>query len=270
MLDILIGEKLNSSIKSTYEALVNFNTEYIIKLITAQEAAGADYLDINTAMCENELDMMCKVIDLVIEHSSCGISIDSPSADVIAKTAEYIKNREFILNSVTLTERIDELIPVALKHDCKIIAMPITAFGISSSADERMNNADIIIDKFISHGIKRKKIIIDVVVEALLANYNSAEITFKTLRKFKEKYPDITTLCGISNISYGLPNRPAINAAFLATAIHNGTDCAIVDVNAVENQTAINIANMLNGDDEYCIEYINYMRNNSGKFSSYI
>lgn len=263
MLNIIIGEKLNSSIKSTYDAMINSDIDFIIKLITEQADAGANYLDVNTAMCENEPEMMIKIIDLILEYSSCGISIDSPNADVIIKAADYIapKHRKFILNSITLTERIDELIPVALKYDCKIIAMPITAFGKTLDINERLNNTDIIINKLMENGIKNDNIIIDVVVESLLANDKSADITLNTLRKLKEKYPDIKTLCGISNISYGLPQRPVINAAFLSNAIMNGLDCAIFDINVIENQTAVHVANMLHGDDEYCMDYISFIKN---------
>ena len=262
MLNIIIGEKLNSSIKSTCEAMTAFNTEHLIKLIKNQAEAGADYIDVNTAMCENEFDLMIKIIDLILENTDCGISIDSADANVISKTADYLygKNREFILNSVTLTERADELIPVAVKYNCKIIAMLIKAYGVLADSESRMEHAGIIINRFLDSGIKSENIIIDMVVESLLSNYESAAVTCGTLKKFKEKYPDITTLCGISNISYGLPNRSALNAAFLSAVIHDGLDCAIYDVNAPENQAAVYLANLLRGDDEYCLDYINWTR----------
>jgi Methionine synthase I, cobalamin-binding domain len=262
MLNIIIGEKLNSSIKSTFEAMVNFDTDFIINSVKNQANAGADYIDVNTAMCGDEYNLMIKIVDLILEHTDCGISIDSADADVITKTAGYIysKNRKFILNSVTLTERIDELIPVAVKYDCKIIAMLITAYGIKAEPDSRIANADTVIKRFIDSGIKPENIIIDMVVESLLGNYESSAVTCETLKRFKAKYPDITTLCGISNISYGLPNRAVLNAAFLSAVIHNGLDCAIYDVNAPENQAAVYLANLLRGDDEYCIDYINWTR----------
>ena len=262
MLNIIIGEKLNSSIKSTHEAMTNFDTEYLIKSIKNQAEAGADYIDVNTAMCGNELHLMLKIVDLIIENTNCGISIDSADADVISKTADciYSKNRKFILNSVTLTERVDELIPVAVKYNCKIIAMLIKAYGILADSESRMEHAGIIINRFLDSGIKPENIIIDMVVEALLTNHESAAITCETLKKFKAKYPEITALCGISNISYGLPNRSVLNAAFLSAVIHDGLDCAIYDVNAPENQAAVYSANLLRGDDEYCLDYINWTR----------
>jgi len=262
MLDIIIGEKLNSSIKSTYNAMINFDETFIIKSITDQENAGADYIDVNTAVTENELDIMLKIVDLIINNSKCGISIDSPDTNVVSKTAEYIfsKGRKFIINSVTLTERIDEMIPVVLKYNCKIIAMPIAVYGAPLNVDERFTNAELIIEKFISGGVDTDNIIIDTVVESLLTNERSAYVTCETLQKLKEKYPQIKTICGISNISFGLPNRSDINAAFLSLVIHNGLDCAIYDVNAPENRSAVYLANLLSGDDEYCIEYINYTR----------
>lgn len=260
MLDIIIGEKLNSSIKSTYEAMISFDEDKLIEIIKSQESA--DYLDLNTAMCDDELGVMIKIIDLIIDNTDCGISIDSPNADIISKAADYInsKKRKFILNSVTMTERIDKLIPAAVKYDCKIIAMPIQAFGISADINERIANTEILLNKFHSHGIGNDKIIIDAVAESLIANHCSADITVKTVRRLKEIYPDIKIICGISNISYGLPGRPYINAAFLSSLILNGLDCAIIDITASENKTAIQISNMFNGDDEYLIDYITYIK----------
>lgn len=254
MLDILIGEKLNSSV------LTDFNEENLLHLIKSQELSGADYLDVNTVMCDNELDMIIHIVDLILEQSNCGIVIDSSNADVITETAAYIKNRSFILNSITMSERIDTLIPVAVKYNCGIIAMPIDTYGVSISVDDRLKNADILINRLLESGVDRKNIIIDMVVESLSTNYESAVTTLNFLKQFKLKYLDIKTLCGISNISYGLPDRPKINAAFLSTAIYQGLNCAILDITSPEINSAIHLSNLLNGDDEYCMDYINYIR----------
>lgn len=254
MLEILIGEKINSSV------LTDFSDENLLHVIKSQELSGANYLDVNTVMCDNELDMMIHVVDLILEQSNCGIVIDSSNADVIAETAAYIKNRPFILNSITMNERIDTLIPVSIKYDCEIIAMPIDTYGVSISVEDRLKNADILINRLSESGIDRKNIIIDMVVESLAANYESAVTILHFLKQFKNKYPDIKTLCGISNISYGLPDRPKINAAFLSTVIHHGLDYAILDVTSPEINSAIHLSNLLNGDDEYCMDYINYIR----------
>ena len=262
MLDIIIGEKLNSSIKSTYNAMVNWDLDFIIKSIKDQENAGADYIDVNTAMTDNELETMVKIADLIIDNSDCGVSIDSPDADVVTKTAEHIfaKGRKFIINSVTLTERINEMIPVVLKYDCKIIAMPIAVYGAPLNVEQRFNNAAHLIEKFVSNGVSAKNFIIDTVVESLLTNHESAVTARDTLKKLKDKYPTVKVVSGISNISFGMPERSAINAAFLSLMIQTGLDCAIYDVNAPENQAAVYLANMLHGDDEYCIDFINWTR----------
>ena len=260
MFDFIIGENLNSSVPKTFEAFENKDDSYIIDLIKSQENSGASYLDVNTAMCKNESDTMVWVIDLIINHSNCGILLDSINVDAIEYAAKHIQNRNFIINSVTLTERINEYMPIALKYKAGIIGMAIQQFGAKTTSNERVINAGKLIETFLNYGIKKENIYIDAVVDSLITDDQNAKITLEAIYKIKNKFPDIKLICGISNLSYGLPKRININTAFLSMAILCGVDGAILDITSPAIQAAILSANMLCGNDEYCMNYIENFR----------
>jgi len=258
MFDLIIGEKLNSSVAKTFEAFENRNENYIIDLIKNQENAGASYLDVNTAMCASELETMIWVIDLILNNSKCGIVLDSINADVISQCAAHIKNRNVIINSVTLKERIDDYMPIAVKYNTGIIAMTIEQFGKSAASDERVVIAGKLIDKLTGSGIKKENIYLDAVVDSLITDDQNARITLETIYKLKKN--DVKVICGVSNVSYGLPKRVNINSSFLSMAILCGADGAILDITSPVLQAAIYSANLLSGNDEYCMNFIENMR----------
>ncbi|MCL2517303.1 MAG: dihydropteroate synthase [Oscillospiraceae bacterium] len=258
MFDLIIGEKLNSSVAKTIEAFENRDENYIIDLIKNQEYAGASYLDVNTAMCASELETMIWVIDLILNNSTCGIVLDSINADLISQCAAYIKNRNVIINSVTLKERIDDYMPIAVKYNTGIIAMTIEQFGKIAASDERVVIAEKLIDKLTGGGIKKENIYLDAVVDSLITDDQNARITLETIYKLKKK--DVKVICGISNVSYGLPKRVNINSSFLSMAILCGADGAILDITSPVIQAAIHSANLLSGNDEFCMNFIENMR----------
>ena len=258
---IIIGEKLNSSIPKTLEAINKQDFAYIVDLINRQTASGAEYLDINTALSgENEINNMLKLIDLALENSACGIMIDSPNPNVIIHCVPKIENRKTIINSITLDEKYDALIEIAKQYDTGLVCLPMKGNSIPSTAEERFQNAQEIINKLRCAEIQDENIYIDILVEAIATNENAAVVALKTIMLIKENFPKINTICGLSNISFGLPNRAKLNSAFLAMAMQNGLDSAIVDIISEDIKNALFASNALIGKDEYCIEYINYSR----------
>ena len=265
MFNIIIGEKLNSSVKKTFDALNERNDDYLIRLIRYQEKCGANHLDLNTAMCENEMEKMLYLTELTLNNSSCSVIIDTVDTNVIKEAAAYINKKSagyFIINSITVKQRIDELLPVINKYRCGVICLPILQYGNVITADERLENAETLITRLTSEGVAKNNIYIDAVVDSLAMEEGSSLITFSAIKKIKLKYPDVNVICGISNSSYGLPERKNINAAFLTIAISCGLNGAIFDVTSEDMRSAMHASNALCGNDEYCMEYINYIRNN--------
>lgn len=258
---IIIGEKLNSSIPNTLKIMDENNEASIINLIKEQENNGAEFLDVNTAICgESESDKLIWIINLIIKNSSCGIMIDSTNSEVIKKAAEYAADRKLIINSVTLCERIDELLPLIKKTEAGVVALPIDKDGIPNTVEKRTENAKRLIEKITAFGIKQEFIYLDVLAETLSTDDKNARLCLDTITEIKKIYPGVNTICGLSNISFGLPKRININIAFLSAAIVKGLDSVILDITSIPVKTALFSSLAVAGRDFYCLDYIRYIR----------
>lgn len=257
---IIIGEKLNSSIPSALEAMKS-GDEAIIALIRAQEEAGANYLDINTALVEDgEAEAMERIVRLALDNSSCGLVLDSPDPEVLSKAARLCAGRELILNSVTADERIDELLPTLAELGCGVVLLPMNqSEGIPESAEGRLECAKAAISKLTAAGVSEENIYVDAICETLATSDTNAKTALETIRLIKSE-TGAKTVCGLSNVSFGLPKRAFINAAFLSIALSKGLDAAIVDPCSKELRKALYSASAVLGLDEYCMEYIGFVR----------
>jgi len=258
---IIVGEKLNSSIPRMQELMREKNTEAIKQIAIDQQNAGANFLDINTAIFrEDELEILKYVLDIVIQNTECGIKLDSPSPAVIEEAIKLISNREVIINSVTLQDRINELLPIAKAYNSGVVCLPIDKDGIPKTAEKRVDNSLKLIKILEQAGIKKDKIYIDVLAETLAVESESAVTTINTVAELRKVESEVHIICGVSNVSFGLPKRASINAAFLTTAIFAGLDSGIVDITNEQIQSTIYIGELVAGKDEYCMEYLGYIR----------
>ncbi len=255
-----IGEKLNSSIPKTLEALKNHDEAYLIDLIRRQEECGADYLDINTALTgEAELADMEWVIDLAKKHSGCGIMIDSPNPEIIRDAVSFAGDRKLFINSITLDGKYETLYDMIREKQASVICLPMTGRGIPETAEQRVANAQRLAERLTAAGIPEEHIYIDALVEAVATAPQAPAVTLETIRLLKEQ-TSVKAVCGLSNVSFGLPGRVRLNASFLAMCMQAGADALILDPTSVRMQEALYTAEALLGRDEYCLEYINYSR----------
>lgn len=258
---IVLGEKLNSSIPSVLEIFQRGDEREIAQLCRLQEDKGADYLDINTALADDEISMMKKIIVIARENTSCGIMLDSSDPQIIIAAAEEVENeRPLILNSITLDER-HELIALAASRSAGIVALPIDSEnGIPETAEERFENARKLISLLGENGVAQDKIFIDVIIETLAVNGEAAMCAVNTARKIRTEYPGVHLTCGLSNISFGLPKRININAAMIPALACAGLDSAILDITNEKIRAAVIASRVLSGADEYCMSYIEEYR----------
>jgi 5-methyltetrahydrofolate--homocysteine methyltransferase len=255
---IIIGEKLNSSIPSALKAM-NEGGELIKQLCEKQK--NADYIDVNTALCDDELSRMKEIIGTVIAETEAGVAIDTPDAAVAEEAANFITGRRSIIfNSVTLTERIDEVSKLAAGLSAGVVAMPIDDDGIPDSAEGRLSVASKIIEKLVAAGVSEENIFVDVMAESLATGDGNPGITLKTIEAIAREFPNVKTVCGLSNVSFGLPARQILNQAFLAMAVSRGLSAAICDPSNEGLMNTLFAAEALTGKDEFCMNYITRMR----------
>ena len=257
---IKIGEKLNSSIPSALKMMRDGDDSAIIRLMRAQEDAGADYLDLNAAlMGADELNMLRHLAELAIAHTECGIVLDSPNAQVLLDAADAAKGRKLIFNSVTAVERIDEVLPAAAELKAGVIALPMR-HRMPEDAAERASVAEELIARMTAAGIPEDNQYIDCIVEALSAGDDKPRAALDAIRLIKTAHPSVHVTGGISNVSFGLPGRQQLAATFLAMAVAQGLDSAILDITSAPIRAALMAALALNGEDEFSMDYIRYMR----------
>ena len=250
---ILIGEKLNSSIPKTMEAFSAHDEAAVIGLIQAQADAGAEYLDVNTAICGGEeLAAMLWVVALIREHSSCGIMIDTADPAVMAQAVQAAAGTPLILNSATLTDRFDEVTALAHSSGASVVGLPIDG-EMPHTLEEKC-------EKLRKAGLPDERIYADVLIETLATDGASAKNAVGAVQFMAQNYPDVRTTCGLSNISFGLPRRSLINSAFLSAAMMAGLSSAILDPVSPAMQDALAAAKVVAGQDDYCMDYITHIR----------
>jgi 5-methyltetrahydrofolate--homocysteine methyltransferase len=257
---VIIGEKLNSSIPSTLKILKEREDAAVIRLMKAQEDAGADYLDLNAALLgADELDTLRHLAELALEHTGCGIALDSPNAKVLLQAADAAKGRPLIFNSVTACERIDEVLPAAAERKAGVVALPMRR-RMPENAAQRVEIAEELIARMTAAGVPEENQYIDCIVEALSAGDEKPRAALDAIRLIKAMHPGVHMIGGISNVSFGLPGRTQVTATFLAMAVAQGLDSAILDITSPPVKVALMAALALNGEDEFSMDYIRFMR----------
>ena len=259
---IIVGEKLNGSIKSVAQAIQSRNAEFVRDLATRQLEKRADYIDICSGVPERDAEVLGWMIDLIqTDHPDVRFSIDSSNPDTILSCMQKCRNPGMI-NSVSLeTGKIEKILPVAAEmKGWNIIALLMDNNGIPETVEKRMENFENLIAKTKEFGIAENRLFIDPLVFSVATTPESFLNFINTSKQIRETHPDIHIISGLSNISFGLPYRKAINHAFLIGAMLNGMDSAIMDPLNADMLGGIYATEALTNLDEYCIEYLEAYR----------
>lgn len=227
-----VGERINPTGKKAFqETLRNGDTSMAVSFAREQEKNGAAILDINVGMPGiDEKEMMCRVIEEVSGAVNLPLSIDTSDAAVMEAALRIYPGRAMV-NSVSLEEgRAELLFPLVKKYGAMVVILPLGSGGLPKDAEERKNNLRMLIYKAEQYGIPREAIVADGLVMTVGAEKGAGLLALDTIRYCREELA-IATTCGLSNISYGLPERGFLNTAFLTMAIQCGLTMAIVNPN---------------------------------------
>ena len=255
---IIIGEKINTSIKIVQEAVEQKDKMSIQEIAQKQVEAGANYLDVNCGTFINdEVEKIDWLIQTVQEVVSIPICIDSPNSKAIQAGLKVIKNGKPIVNSITGEKvRWDSIVPLVTSYKASVIVLCMDDNGIPENSDERLKVAVRMANELIKKGVYAEDIYFDPMVEPISTNSLNGLITLESMQKIKKEIPGVHLTCGLSNISFGLPTRKIINQAFLVAAIIAGLDTAIINPLDKKLMSLVYAAEALAGKDEYCMEYI--------------
>ena len=259
---LIIGEKLNGAIKSVAAAIQKKDALFIRGLASRQLDQRADYLDICSGVPKGDADVLKWMIGLIEkDHPGVSFSLDSPNPETILECMPLCKNPGMI-NSVSLEgSKIEKIFPVLREQkEWKVIALLLDETGMPETVEKRMDSFHRIVEKAGEYGIAMDRIYFDPLVFTVGTSPDSFLNFIGTADKIKEEYPDAHIVSGLSNISYGLPYRKAVNHAFLIGAMMHGMDSAIMDPLNRDMLGGVYAAEVLLGIDEYCIEYLTAYR----------
>lgn len=253
----IIGERINpTGRKMLAVEMAAGNYERIKEDALSQVEAGARILDVNAGIpLIDEPAVLEDVVRLVQSITEVPLCIDSSVVEALKRGLEAYEGKALV-NSVTgEDERLETVLPLVKKHGAAVIAISNDDTGISDDPDERFAIAKKIVERAMDYGIPKEDVIIDPLVMPVGAKQYAGRAVFQIIRRVREEL-GCNTVCGASNVSFGLPNRKGINATFIPMLIAAGMTSAITNPLEVEIKQAVIAANALMGNDENCMNWI--------------
>lgn len=258
---IIVGELINASRKPIAAAIEAQDAEAIKKIAREQHEAGSDYIDVNAGTFVGKeadyLEWLVKNVQEVVDGPCC---IDSPDPRAIESGLAVHKGTPMI-NSISLEqERFDALLPVVAGTDLKIVALCMSDEGMPETAEDRVAIADKLINALVQKDVKPENIFIDPLVQPVSAKNTFGFEFLGAVERIKNEYEGVHVICGMSNISFGLPLRKLLNRNFAVMAVARGLDAIIMDPLDKEMMGGLIVAETLMGRDDYCANYLKAYR----------
>jgi 5-methyltetrahydrofolate--homocysteine methyltransferase len=258
---VLIGERINPTGKKRLrESLQAGQLDQVLLEAESQIRAGADILDVNVgAGGVDETRMLPKAAAAILEKFDIPLCLDSSQPAAIEAALSRYPGKPLI-NSVSAEEKsLESMLPLVKKYGAAVIGLAMDEQGISGDPEKRLAAAQKIVKRAEAMGIPRNDVIIDCLLLSVAVNKEEGRKTLETIRLVKESLGVNITL-GLSNISFGLPDRDLINGTFLAVALGQGLTCPIGEVSKIK--ALVMTADLVLGKDDYALRYIEYYRKN--------
>ncbi len=264
---LIVGELINASRKSVREIIEKRDAEGIAKLAREQRDHGAHYIDVNAGVFVGQepelLTWLVASVQAAVDTPCC---IDSPDPEAI-EAALAVHKGAAMINSISLEkERYEKLLPVVAGSGSKVVALCMSDEGMPETADQRLAIADRLVNGLVGNGVPIENIYVDPLVQPVATN-NAFGVEFlQAIERITQTFKGVHTMCGLSNISFGLPERKFINQTFMVMAIARGLDGAIVNPLDARMMGCITTAETLMGRDAYCMSYLKAFR--AGKLTA--
>ena len=253
----VIGERINPTGKKRFQqALLENDMDYILDMAVQQEDAGADILDVNVGYPGvDEAAMLPRVVKELQSSTALPLMLDSSNAAAL-EAALRVYNGKAAVNSVNGDEAVlSRILPLIRKYGASVVGLCLDQNGVPQTAEQRFEIAKRILDAALSCGIPREDVWIDCLTLTVSAQQEQARETLKALRMVREEL-GLQTVLGVSNISFGLPNRALVTRTFLIEAMHAGLTLPILNPNLTELMDAVAAFRVLSGEDESCRAYV--------------
>jgi 5-methyltetrahydrofolate--homocysteine methyltransferase len=257
----IIGERINPTGRRIFQEQVRAgDLSAIIKDVKAQVDGGADMLDVNMGIpLTDEADLMRQAIKMVQELTDLPICIDSSVLEALEAGLQTYQGRALVNSTTGEDDRLDHILPLVKKYDASVIALPNDETEIPMTVEDRLKITEKILRACDKHGVSHDRLVIDPLAMPIGAEPQSGNLFFETVHEIKTRW-DLNMTCGASNVSFGMPNRHAINAAFLPAAMAVGLTSAVMDARTPEIVSAVRATDILLGNDQYGGNWITRFR----------
>jgi 5-methyltetrahydrofolate--homocysteine methyltransferase len=231
--------------------------EFIQSVAREQAEAGADYIDVNAGtFLDKEVDCLSWLVETVQAEVDLPLCLDSPNPKALEKALE-IHRGQAMINSISLEkERYEALLPVIAGQPCKVVALCVARTAMPTTVQERIEVAAQLIDGLTRAGVDPRHIFVDPLVQPVSVDVRMGPVALEAIGSIMKRFVGVQTICGLSNISFGLPLRRQINRHFLVLAMARGLSAAILDPTDQELMASLVTTQMLLGQDEYCSAFI--------------
>ncbi|MEE8372437.1 MAG: dihydropteroate synthase [Dehalococcoidia bacterium] len=258
---LVIGENINASNKSVGQAISGKDREFLGRLAETQAAAGADFIDVNAGAGpdarENAQEIMGWLVDVVQGATDKPLAIDSDVPEVVEAALGRYRGERVMINSVNAEPgKLEAVGRMAAERDALVVALVMGEGGIPGTVEERLAASELIMTHLTRLGVREDQVFFDPLVLPISVDSTQAVVTLKTIESIKSRYPSARTVMGLSNISYGLPQRGMVNRAFLLMAASAGLDAAILNPLDAKMMSFVRVADMLTGKDSSCRGFI--------------
>lgn len=255
---LIVGELINSSRKLIKPAVENRDQAFIQEIAERQKQAGANYIDVNCGtMVYDEPEVMAWLVETIQERVQAPLCIDSPNPEVLERGLALCRYGQPMINSISGEKaRFETILPLVLKYRAKIVALCMDDSGLPETAEDRLQVACRLVEDLTAAGVPQDDIYLDPLVKPVSTGDQAGNEVFQAVQTIKAAYPYVHTICGISNVSYGLPNRKVLNQAFMILTMGMGMDAYILDPLDETMMGFVYAAQVMLGQDQFCVNYL--------------
>jgi cobalamin-dependent methionine synthase I len=259
---LIIAERINASRKYIAQAISTADAAFIQNEVKAQALADADYIDVNAGSFVGEEEKYLRwLIEIAQQVTELPLCIDSPDPKVIKAVLPLTRSAPPMINSITLEPaRLEGTLPLIKEYKAKVIALCQSEDSMAETTESKVMIAGQLVKRVTDAGVPISDLYIDPLIYPLSTNPESALASLKAIEMIMKEFPGVHTVCGLTNVSYGLPNRKLINRTFLVSAINHGLDAAILDPTDKQLYGSLKAAIAIIGKDDFCMDYINSHR----------
>lgn len=258
---LIIGERLNTTRKTPALIVKNRDAEALVREARRQVEAGAQYVDVNAGtIADGEVEALGWMVATIQAELDTPLCIDSSSPAAIAGALEKHQGKP-IINSITLeTARFGPVLRLVREYGAGVVALCLDDDGLPHSAAEAVEKGRRLVDGLLEAGVPATDIYLDPLVRPLGTDPAAGQAVLDAIREFMAAYPGLHTVCGLSNISFGLPKRGIVNRAFLVAAMVAGLDSAILDPLDRDLMGLLSATEAIIGRDRYGLRYVRACR----------